>query len=482
MTMSTSGLLEWLPRRRWFGHKAQQAQSIDVLDVVVLDDGPPAFALALVTIAFEGGTGRLGERSKEEATALYHLPVLLDEDGTARDALEDPARFALLFELMAHGHTIKGDKGAIEFGGPGLDPMAPLPANVRALGAEQSNTSLVFDDTTIVKLFRRVEPGSNPDLELCRLLTNEGFANVPPQVGELTYRGEIDGEEVTIDLGIAQGFVDGATDGWDYVLERIGALFDEADEADVAEDRVFLVEQRAAASLQAIEELGEATGALHVALSREESDPGLAPEPVDALDLKAWAEGAKAYLDRLAGGVPELASRVDRIEAQIDRITALTAPGSKTRIHGDYHLGQVIRGLKWMILDFEGEPVRPLEERREKHSPLKDVAGMLRSFSYAAMSALFERAEPDSDEWERLQPWADTWEALARDRFLASYLRKSHEGRFLAQDRATLGALLDFFEIDKALYELEYELGHRPEWVRIPAAGIARVIERGEKR
>lgn len=470
MTMSTSGLLEWLPRQRWFGHKTQQAQSIDVLDVVVLDDGPPALALALVTVGFESGS------------AVYHLPLLLDEEGNPRDALEDPARFALLFELMAHGHTIKGDKGAIEFGGPGLDPMARLPESVRALGAEQSNSSLVFDDTTIVKLFRRVEPGTNPDLELSRLLTNEGFENVPPQVGELTYRGELDGEEISIDLGIAQRFVTDATDGWDYVLDRIGALFAEIDDADVAEDRVFLVEQRAAGSLQAIEELGEATGAMHVALSREESDPDLATESVDPLDLAAWADGAKAYLERLSGGVPELDAMAPRIVAQVDKVKGLTAPGCKTRIHGDYHLGQVMRGLKWMILDFEGEPARPLEERRAKHSPLKDVAGMLRSFSYASTAALFDRAEADSDAWKRLQPWADTWEALARDRFLASYLRKSHEGRFLAQERETLGILLDFFEIDKALYELEYELGHRPEWVRIPAAGIARVIERGEKR
>ncbi|MDQ3953042.1 MAG: hypothetical protein M3279_08785 [Actinomycetota bacterium] len=472
MTMSTEGLLDWLPRQRWFGHKGQEARGLDLLDVVVLDDGPPALALSLVRIAFAEGR-----------PALYHLPVLLDEDGTARDATEDPARLALLYELMAQGHAVKGNHGAVEFGGPGLDPLAGTPSGVRTMGAEQSNTSVVFDDTTIVKLFRRVEPGQNPDLELSRLLTNEGFENVPSQVGELTYRGEIDGEEVAIDLGVAQRFLRDATDGWDYALDRVGALFAEIDEADVAEDRAFLVEQRAGPFLEAIEDLGEATGALHVALSREDADPGLAPEPVEEGDLREWAEGAQAYLERLrAGSMAELDAQVPSIVRQIDAVETLADGGSKTRIHGDYHLGQVIRGLKWMILDFEGEPVRSLEERRTKHSPLKDVAGMLRSFSYAANAALFARAEPDSDEWKRLQPWADTWEALARDRFLASYLRKSHEGRFLPQERETLAVLLDFFEIDKALYELEYELGHRPEWVRIPAAGIARVIERGERR
>jgi maltose alpha-D-glucosyltransferase/alpha-amylase len=132
----------------------------------------------------------------------------------------------------------------------------------------------------------------------------------------------------------------------------------------------------------------------------------------------------------------------------------------------------------WVLLDFEGEPARALEERRAKQSPLKDVAGMVRSFSYAATSALFERAQPDSDEWQGLEPWADAWEQLARERFIAAYISKSHEGRFLPADRDDIFAMLDFFEIDKALYELAYERSNRPDWVRIPLRGIARVIAR----
>ncbi|MFN2588005.1 MAG: hypothetical protein ABR613_07805 [Actinomycetota bacterium] len=472
MTMSTEGLLEWMPRRRWFGDKGRQPRRADFVDAVLLEDGPPALTLALVRLSFDVGPD-----------AFYHVPLLVDEDGTPRDALDEAPRLGVLGELMAYGHTLKGEAGVIEFGGPGLDPMSPPgPGDVQPVGAEQSNTSLVMGDT-IVKLFRRVEPGPNPDLELSRLLTNEGFENVPPQVGEMTYRGEIDGDEVVIDLGIAQRFLRDAVDGWDYTLRRLGALFDAIDEADVAEDHRFLIEQRAPQFLEAIDELGEATGGLHVALSREEADPALAPEPVDELDLKAWADGATAYLDRLAaGGFAELGAMAPAIARGIDGIRTLTSAGCKTRIHGDYHLGQVLRGPRWMILDFEGEPVRSLEERRAKQSPLKDVAGMLRSFSYAATAALFERGEPDSDEWKHLQPWADTWEAIARERFLSSYLRKSHEGKFLAAGRETLAILLDFFEVDKALYELEYELGHRPDWVRIPTAGLARVIERGERR
>ena len=133
-----------------------------------------------------------------------------------------------------------------------------------------------------------------------------------------------------------------------------------------------------------------------------------------------------------------------------------------------------------MILDFEGEPARSLEERRAKHSPLKDVAGMLRSIGYAASASLFERAGDDPSEWERLEPWALEWERMARERFLRGYLARSHEGNFLPPDRESQFALLDFFEIDKALYELGYELNHRPDWIHIPLRGIRQVIERGE--
>ena len=293
MTIQTKDLLQWLPGQRWFGTTAKP-ERLDVVDVIVLDDGPPELVLALVRVFLEDGTN-----------GLYQLPLLVDGDGRARDALEEAWRLSVLGELMAHGHAVKGDHGAIECGGPGLDPMAPPgPGSVRPIGAEQSNTSVVLDDRVILKLFRRVEPGSNPDLELCRLLTNEGFENVPPQVGELTYRGEIDGEEISIDLGVAQMYVRDASDGWDDTRRRLGALLDQVDDADLAEDRRFLVEERGAALLDSIAELGEATGALHVALSREETHPDLAPEPVEPEDLKAWADSAAAYLDDLrAGGV-----------------------------------------------------------------------------------------------------------------------------------------------------------------------------------
>jgi len=461
-----------LPDQRWFGGKSRAIERVELIDAGIVEDGPPAFVMALVTVVFS-----------DEGTDIYHLPLLLYDDGTSKDAFEEPGRLRVLGDLMAHGSSIKGDTGVFQFGGPGLDPTNP-PGTIssRVMGAEQSNTSLVLDEQVIVKTFRRVAVGRNPDLELTRLLTTEAFENIPSHVGEITYEMESDdGEPHVIDLGLAQQFVDDAVEGWANALERLGELYDAVDDADVNEDIPFLIEDRGADLLQEMEDLGDATASLHVALSREQADPDLAPESIEPFDLEEWASSASASLLAAADAdLPELLPLVAGIEARIEIIKSVEQPGMKTRIHGDYHLGQVICSAKgWMILDFEGEPVRSLQERRAKHSPLKDVAGMLRSLSYAASASLFNRTRDDAEAWRRLEPWALTWERIARDRFLQGYITRSHEGTFLPADNDAQAALLDFFEIDKALYELRYELGHRPDWVHIPLRGIRQVIERG---
>jgi trehalose synthase-fused probable maltokinase len=468
-----SELRQQLPGKRWFGGKGRALLALELLDAAVLDEGPEDLIVALVRVRFEEG-----------ASQLYHLPLLVTPEGRARDALDDPSRLGALGRLMAHGQTVKGARGAFHFGGPGLDPMAPPGTTVRAIGAEQSNSSVVLDDAVIVKLFRRVEPGPNPELELNRALTTEGFEHVPPHVGEAQYEGSWDGDDVTIDLAFAQAFVHDAADGWEAFVAQVRALMDQIHEADAFEDLRYLTEERAAPSLEAAERLGDASAALHVALAREELAPELAPEPIDASDLKEWAESAHASLRRLVrAGDFGLGALEEEIEARLDRLTAIADAGLKTRVHGDLHLGQTIRTPeRWLILDFEGEPLRPLEVRRAKQSPLRDVAGMLRSFSYAAAAVLLERTQPGSHERARLTPWAETWEELARERFLHAYLRSAHEGRFLAERRDDLAVMLDVFEIDKALYEIDYERSHRPDWIGIPLHGIAKVVERGALR
>ncbi|HEX2050212.1 MAG TPA: hypothetical protein VHJ34_06205 [Actinomycetota bacterium] len=477
--IDTARLAALIPGRRWFGGKGRTIESVDVLDHAIVHDGPPALTFALLAIVYADG-GR----------DLYHAPLLLDDDGSVRDAADEPHRLAVVGDLMAHGHTIKGVAGSFHFGGPGLDPLHPPGRSVRALGADQSNTSLVLDDAVVVKLFRRVEAGPNPDLEINRLLTHEGFEHTPPQVGEIVYEDGADllgddlGDEPssTTDLAIAQQFVGGADDGWRCACEHLHDLYRDAGDAD---DVRPAVEERAADILGAIEELGRATADLHVTLAREELEPSFAPEAVDRYDLQEWsARVVRAVRDEVAAGTEGVAGIAPEVERRAETLVALADAGQKTRVHGDFHLGQALyhSGRGWFLIDFEGEPARSFEDRRAKQSPLRDVAGMLRSLHYASTAALFDHAEPGSDEWRRLEPWADAWDDAARDRFLGAYLPTAHGGSFVPSDRDALKVMLDVFEIDKALYELAYERGHRPHWMRIPVRGIARVVERARPR
>lgn len=479
--IDTTVLKDQLVGQRWFGDKERTIADVAILDEGVLADGPPQLVVTLARITFEDG-----------AANLYHLPLLVDDDGAVRDAFEDIDSLRILGELMAHGDSIKGNNGLFHFGGPGLDPLSPPGSEgIRSMGHEQSNTSLVLDEQVIVKLFRKVEPGPNPDLELARLLTNEGFEHIPAQVGEILYEGELDDQgtgerEVSIDLGIASRFIHDAPEGWTEILKRVHLFYDEVHPEDAYEDIRILTAERAGSTFELLEQLGDATANLHVTLAREELETDFVPEPILPHDVKEWTEATrKALKDTLRSDLYGLGRLEESFDERIDRFLALDENdlGWKIRIHGDYHLGQVLIGPRgWLLIDFEGEPRRTIEERRTKQSPLRDVAGMLRSFSYAATAALFERAEPDSQEWLDLSPWGACWEDLAREHFLAGYLRTAHEGHFLPSDRDAISAMLDVFEIDKALYELGYERGHRPDWVRIPLRGLHQVLERSEGR
>lgn len=469
MNVNLEDLARTLPERRWFGAKHRTIESVATVDHVVVREGDPTLVLALFRVSFTDGE-----------TDIYHLPLLLRE-GEQVDAFDDVDQLRVLGDLFAHGATLHGANGNFHFSGAGLNPLEPPGhRSIRALGTEQSNSSFVLDDEVIVKMFRRVENGSNPDIELNRLLTSQDSDFVPLHLGDLYYEGALGDEEISFDLAIAQQFVADGRDGWEHVIEEVRKVYDAIHPEDVKEDIRFLIEDRAVNLLMEVEDLGAATAAMHVALSREEEDVAFNPEPMDDSNLKELVVGATQLLRRqIDDGVEELADLESAICQKLEELLALNDPGAKIRIHGDYHLAQVLwthRG--WKILDFEGEPARPLEERNEKQSPLKDTAGMLRSFGYAALTVLFERAEPGTDEWRRLQPWAETWEQVARERFLSAYLGKSHEGRFLPADRDELFSLIHFFEIDKALYEVGYERAHRPEWMRIPLRGIARLIDR----
>lgn len=366
--------------------------------------------------------------------------------------------------------------------------------SVRRGSAEQSNSSVFFGDRLIMKLFRKQQPGINPDTEIGRYLTeHSGFLNIAPFGGSIEYAAGPASGAATYTLAMLQGLVANEGDGWEWTLNEldryfestIGAVFPQVEAPEALPDRV---RQSLGPYLDASATLGRRTGELHVALGQPITDEDFNPEPFttsDAVGLheKVWSNAARAF-DALKESVAsqpqetaDLAGVVlGRQEAIFDRLGAVASTefgGLRTRVHGDYHLGQVLRtGSDFVILDFEGEPARPLAERRGKQSPLKDVAGMLRSFSYAAFAGLTRFTDRKPQDVERLEPWAGLWERVVSAEFLKAYRLVVSGSPIVPSQPSAFQALLEAYVLDKAFYELVYELNNRPTWVRIPLHGI----------
>jgi maltokinase len=412
----------YLGRQRWFA--GAEPSSVDIVESRELDD------------------------------RLFH--VLVDADG---------ARYQLLVGMIEgmppeflHGHdteVLGVADSEMAYDGL-LDPELAkvvlsklLPdedvARVRPMGAEQSNTSLVFDDRLVLKVFRRLHDGPNPDIEVTRALADAGFEHVAAPVATW--------EEEGTHLAVVQPFLGGGTDGWALALTSLRDFFgsDCDDPAECGGDFAFEARR-----------LGTVTGQMHVALA-----DALGTGPADRAE---WSGLMARQLERVGGG----SGWRDGARSVFERFGSLSSPGAAIRVHGDYHLGQVLRtDTGWYVLDFEGEPARPLDERRERSSPLKDVAGMLRSFHYATAVALREREE---FEWEALAPKAEAWEALNRLAFQEGYRATPGVEALVPTDRGDFHHALTAWELDKAVYEVKYERDHRPDWVAIPESAIARLL------
>lgn len=373
-----------------------------------------------------------------------------------------------------------------------------LPARPRGatrVGSEQSNTSVTFDDRAILKVFRRLEPGPNPELEVADFLTRATSLRAVPRLGgSIEYEGT--GEE-PVTLATLQEFVPNQGDAWTAVGARLAEYFTAVVTGDAgAPNDPAYARALAAADAQEARALGELTGRLHMALASATAPPAMVPALIGAADVAAWQAGMDAQLVRVSNS---LAGALDRLPADLrerarqfldlaprlaERAAALHAltaePVQKVRVHGDYHLGQILRTERgFVIVDFEGEPARPLAERRAKACALKDVAGMTRSFAYAARAAMRRAAEVsggDDARLDRLLSWASAWETGVRDAFLDGYLAETaaRDARFLPRRRETIEAVLEAYELGKAVYELDYEMNHRPAWVGIPLDALLR--------
>jgi trehalose synthase-fused probable maltokinase len=467
-----------LPGARWFGGKSRTVTGLTALDHVALPG--TAGLLALVQVDYADG-----------GHETYCTPLRPGDDpGTLRDALDDPEFAVALVEHMRAETVVAGQAGTFRFAPtPALAELLPArPTTAKRVTAEQSNTSVIYDRAAILKVYRKLEPGLNPELEITDFLTRQTtFRGAPLLGGSLVY--EVPHAEPTT-VAVLQAFVPNQGDAWSAARAGLQELF--AAEADPSFARTL-----AAADAKAAAALGSVTGRLHMALAVAPPGAPLAPEPTTPEDVAAWHHDMQARLDRVLGALRaaapglapparEVAGRVlreaDQLHASLGALGALAAERvAKIRVHGDYHLGQVLRTADgFVILDFEGEPARSLAERRAKQCPLKDVAGMLRSFTYAAQAALLEASESAREDpglGARLGPWAEAWEDGVRAAFLDAYLEETwaRGAGFLPASRDRLEAVLRVYEVDKALYEIAYELDHRPAWLPIPLASVGRL-------
>jgi trehalose synthase-fused probable maltokinase len=442
--------------RRWFGSKTREVSSLAVSSATPIRTLPPLAVLALVETVFDTGTHDvyqlpLGLRPAEEG---WSEAVICELDGwTVYDAAADPLLARELVSLMRQGETLTTEEGRLEFRrveGEGLGFEMSDVAVARPMGAEQSNTSLVFDDDHVLKLYRRLEAGINPELELLRFLTERGF----PWIAQLEGWAAWVGRPMDATLAILQQFLVTEGDGWELALDALAR----------GDGEEFVEKLR---------RLGETTAQMHSLLASEPNDPNFCPEEPSVETLALLTASIDEEIAQLFLTLPDdepaldgIRGRGEEVRERLRLISRAGATGKLIRHHGDYHLGQVLwTGSSWIVLDFEGEPARPLPERRRKRSPLRDVAGMLRSFAYAASAAAIDRGADVSEGWEQ----------RARDAFLDGYLGEIDSSIVPAGE--AFDRVLAIFELEKAVYELRYELDNRPDWVPIPVAGIQRLLE-----
>jgi maltose alpha-D-glucosyltransferase/alpha-amylase len=459
--LETMVLPEYLPRQRWFGGKSRRIQKVRITDWAEYGKA----AMMFLEVTYDSGPSE-----------SYFAPFIL-VDGVLQDALQDDdfcAGLLTLVEVPARDGRIVGDVS---------EP--PFPLTVRRGSAEQSNSSIIYSERVILKLFRRQQSGPNPDIEIGRYLSEQAhFDRIPPFRGSIEYLRK-SGEPSAI--AIVQGLVPNEGDGWTWTTEELDRYYETAARTPFPQDpesaRDYVGAYRDAAAV-----LGRRTAELHLALSAPTDQPAFLPEPftpreIEAMTAQIRDEAAQAFdllkdsLSRLPDEFLEMAGlALGKRRQIIDRLRLPSQDhryGKRIRTHGDYHLGQVLRSRNdFVILDFEGEPARPLEQRRARYSPLKDVAGMLRSFSYAANATLMTYTTRHPEDFASLEPWARLWERTVSSEFLQAYRQTAVSADFLPKGDDDFRRLLDACLFEKAMYELTYELNNRPTWVRIPLAGI----------
>lgn len=507
-------LPDFIKARRWFGGKTRAVRSVEIADIVPIPHPAIAAAIVVARVNYSEGPSDAytvplleepGPRQAEPANNDNTRIRVRDADGAEHifsDALANKVILETLFDSIRDARRFSGAAGEL-IGAPehslerlriaAAGKLDPLPMKV-----EQSNSSVLYGRAFVLKFFRHLEMGINPDLEVGRFLSEKAaFRNIPAVAGAFEYRDR-SGEPAT--MAILQGFVANQGDAWEHTLEALSSYYHRVASENLpkpnAKFRIsaahLLGNYAAEAAL-----LGRRTAEMHAALALDRGDPSFAPEAFFATDQRGLSDSmiglAQETFGMLHQRAPDLlehAQAAVRIALAsegtvIERFRSLAdrkLTGLRTRIHGDLHLGQVLfTGEDFIFIDFEGEPARTLAERREKHSPLRDVAGMVRSFHYAAYAALFRRSGSPgakSGEWRSLVPFANAWYRAASGEYLRAYFDAAAAAgaRFLPANPDECQWVLNFWLLGKAIYELKYELNHRLDWIAIPLEGIDMLV------
>ena len=518
LQLESDVMTAFLPRQRWFGAKDQRVKTASVqargeITRPAQDGaGPETFMAEIVEAQLaRGGRQRyflpLATIWSSAETELRQglIPSTLAElrqfrrEGALVDALSQDGFTLAMMDAIQRDATVPLEGGEIRFRKTPIFDQVALPERlvVRRTGVEQSNSSVIFDDYGMLKIYRRLQPGPHPEIEMSRFLVERaGFANTPPLLA--TMELALDGKDAPQEhaLGVLFGFIRNQGDGWTQALDYLTRYLDDAllsggtRPSDLPDPDVFF--------LALARQLGIRTAEMHRALAEQgHDDPDFAPEPIGTKDITEWRRELEAAaadmlskLEREHAKFPvstqDLADRLfalrDRLFYQIRTLIPDEVEAQKTRFHGDFHLGQVLVVKNdFFIVDFEGEPARPLAERRRKSSPLRDVAGMIRSFDYASVTAVRHLAEARPAAEPRMVQLAEAWRHRAVDGFRAAYRKTMRGCASYPVSKKQARMMVAFFTLEKAVYEASYELANRPGWVDIPLKGVLDILARMEE-
>lgn len=516
-------LPSYLMKMRWFGGKGRGLERIRIIDHASIPAPDNNILILLLEVSYQNGLpdtyqlpvafgrGDFSYRIKDTCPQSVISGIrLAGEEGVLYDAIYGIDLQLAVINNMGHNHRVALRGSEVEFSGNRMlkkyvtehDKIKP-----RVLSAEQSNTSITYDNLFFLKLYRKVDFAINPDLEITHFLTKHAkFGHIPAFVGAIEWKFT----KGTVVLGMMQEMVKANSDGWEYMLDRLddfndkllthsdtslltrelkGTLLDPVAYEDVPSDIKELLEGSVAESARL---LGTRTGELHLALASGGDLDAFRSEPYSLhyqrsvfsslqslvrATFQSLSRNVKQLPDNVRQEAAALASSKEKILSVLKRIYSHKIEVTKIRIHGDYHLGQVLyTGKDFMILDFEGEPARSYSERRLKYSPLRDVAGMVRSFHYAAYGSLFLDNQIRQEDIGKLLPFVEQWYHYTSGFFMHAYLEKTRGADFIPNNKEDLGILLQTFLLQKAIYELNYELNNRPTWVTVPMQGIKSIL------